>query len=182
MFRSALSPLFIGLALLTLIGCGNDGPSVPMVEGSSAELALGKFESMADVLDDPLSTHWFDSRDTSGPITLHFNFYQGYARDTLVVSFNPECWATFPMSISSDTAFVRWMPVLDSKYDFTIVQAIRKLGKRFQNEHFMKLWLANDTTLEVEYPNSKLMAALRIEGARTRFPDRIHPGKALHEE
>lgn len=56
-------------------------------------------------------------------------YYFGLAKDSLAIQYYVECRGVYPVRVDSNKMTVFWTIVLDSKYDFNIVKAIRKFRK-----------------------------------------------------
>jgi hypothetical protein len=67
-------------------------------------------------------------------------------KDTLAISYSPECWFRFPYKLDENKIIVYWDNFIDTKYEFDIVKAMNKTDKKYLGKAFMSLELANDTT------------------------------------
>lgn len=112
---------------------------------------------------------WVNSKDSSASLALHFNLLY---KDTVCVSYSPECWLMYPYEIRSGMIIVYWDDFIDSKYDFDIVKAVNGVNKKYRGQPFMILGLLNDTTLKASYPIPALIEQLNgASNKRTFFPE-----------
>ncbi|MDX2172194.1 MAG: hypothetical protein U0W65_15470 [Bacteroidia bacterium] len=120
-----------------------------------------KRKTISDVVNNTYKSKWLNiSGDTLNQIYsafLHFNLEN---KDEVDIEFSPECWSSFPLTLTDSTIQVIWNPKIDSKYDFEIVKKIKKNLTKYQNKTFIILTLINDTTLNATYPYSSLINEL----------------------
>lgn len=96
-------------------------------------------------------------------------------KDTLAISYSPECWLVFPYKLDKNQLIVYWDKNIDTKYNFDIVKAINKIEKKIIGRPFMVLELENDTTLKATYPMKDLIKKINSSSKeRTFFPDKFH--------
>ena len=129
------------------------------------------FNNVAEVVQDQKSNAWVELKDSSASLALHFNLSY---KDTLSVSYSPECWLMYPFKTENDKIIIYWDNFIDSKYDFDIVKAINKIDKKYLGKPFMILELVNDTTLKATYPIPELIRKINSSRKeRTFFPDKF---------
>jgi coenzyme F420-reducing hydrogenase alpha subunit len=127
------------------------------------------FKNVTEVIQDEKSNAWVELKDSTASLALHFNLDK---KDTLSVSYSPECWLMYPYKIENNKIIVYWDNIIDTKYDFDIVKAIRKIDKKNIGKPFMVLELVNDTTLKATYPIPDLIKKINNSSKkRNLFPD-----------
>ena len=127
------------------------------------------FKNISEIIADSSYSTWVDNQDSSFSLALHFQ-----ENDTLAFSYSPECWLVFPYKFDNNQLIVYWDNNIDTKYQFDIVKAIRKVDKKFIGRPFMTLELLNDTTLKATYLINKLKEIInKSNKQRTFFPDKF---------
>jgi hypothetical protein len=127
------------------------------------------FRNIEEVTADTSVGVWVKKQDSSFSLALHFQ-----DKDTLSVSYSPECWLMFPYQLDGNKIVVYWDNNIDTKYDFDLVRAVSKTDKQYIGKPFMVLALENDTTLSATYPLQELVRKInRASKVRTFFPDRF---------
>jgi len=104
------------------------------------------FENILKIIDHSSSSTWVNKQNSNFSLALHFQ-----EKDTLAFSYSPECWLIFPYKFDKNKLTVYWDINIDTKYDFDIVKAMKKVDKKFIGKPFMSLELLNDTTLSATY-------------------------------
>lgn len=128
------------------------------------------FKSISEVTDDNSFGVWVQKYDSSFSLALHFQY-----KDTLAVSYSPECWLMFPYKLDSNKIVVYWDNNIDTKYDFDLVKAINKTDKKYIGRPFMVLELVNDTTFNATYLLKDLIRKINSSSKEsTFFPDRFN--------
>lgn len=127
------------------------------------------FRNVNQIVADSSYSTWVKLNGDTASLALHFQY-----KDTLAVSYSPECWLMYPYKVDSDKIVVYWDNNIDTKYNFDIVKAINETDKYLVGKPFMILELENDTKFKATY----LMKALikRINNSnkeRTFFPDKF---------
>ncbi len=103
-------------------------------------------------------------------LSLHFMY-----KDTLAVAYSPECWLMYPYKIENNKMFVYWDTYIDTKYEFDIVKAIDKIGKKYIGKNFMTLELVNDTTLKATYLIEEIRKKVNSSNKERKFfPDKFN--------
>lgn len=127
------------------------------------------FNTIAEITADTSSSIWVKKQDNTFSLALHFQY-----KDTLAVSYSPECWLTFPYKLEQDKIVVYWDNNIDTKYDFDIVKAINKSNKKYIGKPFMTLELVNDTICNATYLLEELVRDINSASKkRTFFPDKF---------
>ena len=125
------------------------------------------FKNVSEIVADSSYSTWVMFQDSSASLALHFQY-----KDTLAVSYSPECWLMYPYKLDGNKIVVYWDNNIDTKYDFDIVKAVNNTDKRYIGKPFMILELKNDTTLRATYPLKDLILKLNNSSKeRTFFPD-----------
>jgi len=125
------------------------------------------FKNVSEIVADSSYSTWVMFQDSSASLALHFQY-----KDTLAVSYSPECWLMYPYKLDGNKIVVYWDNNIDSKYDFDIVKAVNNTDKKYIGKPFMILELKNDTTLRATYPLKDLILKLNNSSKeRTFFPD-----------
>ena len=128
------------------------------------------FKSISEVTADSTFGVWVEKHDSSFSLALHFQY-----KDTLAVSYSPECWLMFPYKLESNKIVVYWDNNIDTKYDFDLVKAINQTDKKYIGRPFMVLELVNDTTFNATYLLKDLIRKINSSSKeRTFFPDRFN--------
>ena len=127
------------------------------------------YKHISEIINGSYST-WVNLQrsDTSPSLALHFQY-----KDTLAVSYSPECWLIYPYKFDGNKIIVYWDNNIDTKYEFDIVRTINKTDKKYVGQPFMILELENDSTLSATYLIKDLIK--KINGTskqRTFFPDK----------
>ena len=126
------------------------------------------FKNVSEIVADHSYSTWVELQDNEASFALHFQY-----KDTLAVSYSPECWLMFPYKLEGTKIIVYWDNNIDTKYDFDIVKAINKTDKKYLGKPFMILELADDTTLKATYPMKELIRNINSSSKeRTFFPDK----------
>ncbi|SMO78036.1 hypothetical protein SAMN06265350_11059 [Solitalea koreensis] len=110
------------------------------------------FKNISEIVADNSYSTWVKLQDSSASLALHFQY-----KDTLAVSYSPECWLMFPYKLDENKIVVYWDNNIDTKYNFDIVKAIKHTDKKFLGQPFMILELENDTTFKATYPMKELI-------------------------
>ena len=125
------------------------------------------FKNVSEIVADSSYSTWVMFQDSSASLALHFQY-----KDTLAVSYSPECWLMYPYKLDGNKIVVYWDNNIDSKYDFDIVKAVNNTDKKYIGKPFMILELKNDTTLRATYPLKDLILKLNNSSKeRAFFPD-----------
>jgi hypothetical protein len=128
------------------------------------------FKSISQVTADSSIGVWVEKLDSSFSLALHFQY-----KDTLAVSYSPECWLMFPYKLDSNKIVVYWDNNIDTKYDFDLVKAVNKTDKKYIGRPFMVLELINDTTINATYLLKDLIRKINSSSKeRTFFPVRFN--------
>ena len=136
------------------------------------EIKRVAFRRVSEIVTDSSCSAWVELQDSSASLALHFD--HSLYKDTLAVSYSPECWLMFPYKLDSNRIVVYWDDNIDTKYNFDIVKAIKKIDKKYIGKPFMILELVNDTTLRVTYPLKYLIKKINSASEeRTFFPDKF---------
>lgn len=136
------------------------------------------FNNVSEVVQDKKSNAWVELKDGSASLALHFNLSY---KDTLSVSYSPECWLMYPFKTEKDKITIYWDNFIDTKYDFDIVKAIHKIDKKYIGKPFMILELVNDTTLKATYPIPELIRKINSSSKeRTFFPEKFIVSQAFY--
>ena len=130
------------------------------------------FRNVDEIIAYAKSSAWAEFKeDSSTSLVLHFDLDY---KDTLAVSYSPECWLMFPYKIENEKFIVYWDVLVDTKYDFDIVKAINKIDNKFTGKPFIILELINDTTLKATYPIPELIREINSSSkVRTFFPEKF---------
>jgi hypothetical protein len=126
------------------------------------------FKNVSEIVADSSYSTWVNLQDSSASLALHFQY-----KDTLAVSYSPECWLMYPYKLDGNKIVVYWDNNIDTKYDFDIVKAINKTDKKYLGQPFMILKLENDTTFRATYPLKELIRKINSSSKeRMFFPDK----------
>ena len=117
------------------------------------------FKNIGEIIADTNYTDWVERNDTAASLALHFMY-----KDTLAVSYSPECWLLFPYKAEADRIVVYWDDNIDSKYNFDIVKVVHATIKSYIGKPFMVLQLKNDTTLKATYLLDGLVSRINSAG------------------
>ena len=127
------------------------------------------FNAISEIATDSSSSIWVNKIDSSFSLALHFD-----EKDTVWVSYSPECLLVFPYKQDTNKLVVYWDNNIDTKYDFDIVKAVNKIDKKLIGKPFMVLELENDTTLRATYLMPDLIRQIHSSSKeRTFFPDKF---------
>jgi len=127
------------------------------------------FENVSEIVSGKGHSTWVELKDSSASLALHFQY-----KDTLAVSYSPECWLIYPYKLDGNKIVVYWNNYIDTKYDFDIVKAINKTDKKYIGKPFMVLEITNDTTLKAIYPMENLIRKINNSSKdRTFFPKKF---------
>lgn len=133
------------------------------------QLTRHSFGDISEIVADSSYSTWVDKQDSSFSLALHFQ-----EKDTVAFSYSPECWLVFPYRFNKNQLTIYWDDNIDTKYEFDIVKAMKKIDKRFIGRPFMTLELLNDTTLSATYLMKDVRAIInRSNKKRTFFPDKF---------
>ena len=128
------------------------------------------FNDISEIIAENSSSIWVEKQDSNLSVALHFQY-----KDTLAVSYSPECWLMFPYKLDGKKIIVYWDYNIDSKYDFDIVKAMKKVDKKYLGKAFMTLELVNDTTLKSTYLLTDLVRKINASSnERTLFPEKFN--------
>ncbi len=129
------------------------------------------FKNAAEILADNSYSTWAEVKDGSASLALHFD-YDG----AVLASYSPECYLMFPCKLEGNKIVVYWDVDIDTKYDFDIVKAVNQIDKKYIEQPFMTLELANDTTFKAVYLLPGLVEKINNSSTekprRTFFPDK----------
>ena len=126
------------------------------------------FKSVSEIVGDSSYSTWVNLRDSSASLALHFQY-----KDTLAVSYSPECWLMYPYKLDGNKIVVYWDNNIDTKYDFDIIKAINKTDNKYLGQPFMVLELENDTTFRATYLLKELVKKINSSSKeRVFFPDK----------
>jgi hypothetical protein len=180
-------PIYILLVLLLVVACkeksstnaDNNKPDI-----ASSTMPLNKtnsdvvenvtksvsFNDISEIIAESSSSIWVEKQDSIFSLALHFQY-----KDTLAVSYSPECWLMFPYKLDGKKIIVYWDENVDTKYDFDIVKAMKKVDKKHLGKAFMTLELVNDTTLRSTYLLEDLVRKINASSKeRTFFPAKFN--------
>ncbi len=128
------------------------------------------FKNIAEIVADESSSIWVKKEKNNFSLALHFQY-----KDTLAISYSPECWLMYPYKVEGRKIIVYWDNNIDTKYDFDIVKVINNTNKKYLGKPFMTLELINDTTLKTNYQLKELINRInRANKERIFFPDRFN--------
>jgi hypothetical protein len=126
------------------------------------------FKDASEIVADSSYSTWLEVQDSSESLALHFQY-----KDTLAVSYSPECWLMYPYKLDGSKIVVYWDNNIDTKYNFDIVKAINKTNKKYIGKPFMILELVNDTTFKATYSLKDLIRKINSSSKEgTFFPDK----------
>lgn len=127
------------------------------------------FKNISEIVADTSASIWVNKQGESFSLALHFQY-----KDTLAVSYSPECWFVYPYKTDHDKIVVYWDNNIDTKYNFDLVKAISKVDRKYVGQPFMVLELLNDTTLNAVYLEEDLVKKINSASKkRTFFPDKF---------
>lgn len=127
------------------------------------------YKNVSDIIADTSYSTWVELKDSNASLAIHF-----MKKNTLSISYSPECWLMFPYKLNDNKIIVSWDNNIDTKYNFDIVRAINKTEKKYIGKTFMILELVNDTTLKATYPIPGLIRKINSSSqVRTFFPDKF---------
>lgn len=165
--------LYLSLLFISLTAChqtNSTDDNTSHVDTIRIEQAITKrrsFQNVAEIVADSSYSTWVNGPDSSASLALHFMY-----KDTLALSYSPECWLMYPYKLEGNKIVVYWDNNIDTKYEFDIVKAIDKTNKKYLGKSFMILELANDSTLKATYPLKELIEEVNESSTeRTFFPD-----------
>ncbi len=128
------------------------------------------FNAISEITAESSSSIWVNKIDSSFSLALHFE-----EKDTVWVSYSPECLFVFPYKHNTNKLVVNWDNNIDTKYDFDIVKAVKKIHKKLTGRPFMVLELENDTTLKATYLMPDLIRQINSTSKkRTFFTDKFY--------
>lgn len=128
------------------------------------------FKHISEIVADSSYGVWVEKQGSNFSLALHFQY-----KDTLAVSYSPECWLMFPYKLDDNKIIVYWDNNIDTKYDFDLVKAVNKIDKKHIGRPFMVLELVNDTTFNATYILKDLIRKINSSSKeRTFFPDRFN--------
>ena len=126
------------------------------------------FRNISEIISDSSYSSWVELRYNSASLMLHFQY-----KDTLAISYSPECWMMFPYKLEENKIIVYWDKNIDTKYNFDIVKAVNKTPKKFIGKPFMTLELVNDTTLKATYLLKEMIKKINHSSREgTFFPEK----------
>lgn len=126
------------------------------------------FQNVNEIVADSSYSTWVKLNGDTASLALHFQY-----KDTLAVSYSPECWLIYPYKVDRGKIVVYWDNNIDTKYNFDIVKAINKTDKKLIGKPFMILELENDTTFKATYLMKDLIKRINSSSKeRTFFPDK----------
>jgi hypothetical protein len=128
------------------------------------------FQNVNEIIADSSAGTWVKLNGDTASLALHFEY-----KDTLAVSYSPECWLMYPYKVDSNKIVVYWDNNIDTKYNFDIVKAINQTDRKLIGKPFMILELENDTTLKASYPMKKLIKKINSSSKERVF----FPGKYM---
>ena len=172
---------FISILFSALISCSNsDDKGALLVEKESIKATLPSdtmlvenkvsFKSISEVIQHKSPGSWISIKDS---ITSCALFFGALDSNTLAMKYSPECWFYFPYKYSSNEITVYWDNIIDTKYDFNIVNAINRIDRKFMGKPFMTLKLINDSTLQPTYLFPEIIKQLNLSDKdRFLFPDK----------
>jgi hypothetical protein len=164
--------------VLILTACDQNGPTnnadkqTDTASTSKKEKVIKRlsFNSISEIIADSSYSVWVKKKDSSFSLALHFQY-----KDTLAITYSPECWLIFPYKIDENKLVVYWDNNIDTKYNFDIVKAINKTDKKYIGKPFMILELENDTTFKATYPLKELIRQINSSSKeRIFFPDKFN--------
>jgi hypothetical protein len=131
------------------------------------------FKNIDEIIADGSASLWVEKQDSAFSVALHFQY-----KDTLAITYSPECWLMFPYKLDGDKLVVYWDNNIDSKYDFDIVKAANNIDEKNIGKPFMILELQNDTTFKATYPVKELIEKINNSNyrdkERTFFPNKFN--------
>ncbi len=122
------------------------------------------FKNISEIVADSSYSVWIKKKDNNFSLALHFQY-----KDTLAVSYSPECWLMYPYKIDRNKIVVYWDNNIDTKYNFDIVKAINKTDKKYIGKPFMILELQNDTTIRATYLLKELIEKVNNSNKERTF-------------
>lgn len=142
-----------------------DNAETELIEQPTKRLS---FKNVSEIVADSSYTTWVNLQNGSASLALHFQY-----KDTLAVSYSPECWLMYPYKLDGNKIVVNWDNNIDTKYNFDIVKAIKNTDKKYLRQPFMILELENDTTFRATYPIKELIRKINSSSKeRIFFPDK----------
>ncbi|MFC7773908.1 hypothetical protein [Flavobacterium sp. GCM10027622] len=128
------------------------------------------FNRISEVVQDSTYSIWVDKQKENFSLALHFQ-----SKDTLSISYSPECWLMYPYQLQNEKLIVYWDNNIDTKYNFDIVQAIDDTDEKLIGKPFMTLELENDTTFKAHYLIEGLIEKInRSNKDRILFPEQFN--------
>jgi hypothetical protein len=122
------------------------------------------FKNISEIVADKSNSVWVEKQDSNFSLALHFQY-----KDTLAVSYSPECWLMYPYKIYRNKIIVYWDNNIDTKYDFDIIKAINKTDKKYIGKPFMVLELQNDTIIRATYLLKELIKKVNNSNKERTF-------------
>jgi hypothetical protein len=180
-------PIYILLVLLLVVACkekSSNNADNKKPDIASSAIPLNKtnsdvvenatkrvsFNDISEIIAESSLSIWVEKQDSIFSLALHFQY-----KDTLAVSYSPECWLMFPYKLDGEKIIVYWDDNVDTKYDFDIVKAMKKVDKKYLGKAFMTLELENDTTLRSTYLLKDLVRKINAPSKeRTFFPAKFN--------
>lgn len=127
------------------------------------------FKNISEIVNDSCTSNWVNQEGDNFSLALHFQ-----SKDTLDISYSPECWMFFNYKLEGEKIVVYWDVNIDTKYDFEIVKAINKINKKYIGKPFMSLELVNDTTFKTNYLIKEIVDKINnSEKSRIFFPEKF---------
>ena len=170
-----ISPIFFALTTCNPESKTNDGNNkivttdTATLDKQNQQHKRLSFQNIFEIIADSSYSTWVDKQDSSFSLALHFQ-----EKDTVAFSYSPECWLVFPYKFDKNQLTVYWDNNIDTKYQFDIVKAVKKVDKKLIGKPFMTLELLNDTTLSATYLLKELRTRINSSSKqRTFFPDKF---------
>lgn len=128
------------------------------------------FKNVSEIVAESSNYIWVEKQGSHSSLALNFQY-----KDTLDVSYSPECWLMYPYKLEGNKITVYWDKYMDTKYEFNIIKAINKIDTKYLGKPFMELELENDTTLKATYLIKDIIRKINnSEKNRTLFPERFY--------
>lgn len=129
------------------------------------------YKDIYEVTNDTAEKGWVELKDKSQSLTLHF--FQD-KKDTLGFAYSPECWVEFPYKIKNNKITVYWDTIIDTKYNFDLVKAMRETPPKYIGKPFLELSLEDGTILNAHYTEQHLIENINqsVKG-RIAFPEKF---------
>ena len=152
-----------------VVSTASDSVSVKGSVATEEQYEPSKFNSISEIVAKDSYSVWAKRGYETSSLSLHFQY-----QNTLNVAYSPECWITFPYKVDGERITVYWDTIIDTKYEFEIVRAIKASEPELVGKPFMELELENDSTLKATYLLPKLIRRINNSSkTRTFFTDRF---------